>query len=364
VNRTPDPPGTSAFDYPLPRHLIALRPADRRDASRLLVLDRTSGAIEHRHFSDIGSLIAAGDVLVLNETRVFPGRLIGRKPTGAKAEILLLEPVDADFTSATWRALVRPGSKLRPGATVLVATDLEIEILEATDDGSRIVRFHSALPVEQAIERYGQVPLPPYIDRAPDSEDRERYQTVYARTTGSIAAPTAGLHFTTGLLADLAKRGVEIVRLVLHVGPGTFRPVEEEDPARHPMHAETYEITADAVGAIEAGRARGRRIWAVGTTVVRALESAVDTEGRLRAGREQTRLFIRPPYDFGIVDAVITNFHLPRSTLLMLVAAFAGHEAVMHAYSEAIRLSYRFYSYGDAMAIVSRAAEAGRRGGG
>jgi S-adenosylmethionine:tRNA ribosyltransferase-isomerase len=354
VNRTPDPLPTAAFDYPLPRHLIALRPADRRDASRLLVLDRTSGAIEHHHFRDIGAFLDPGDILVLNETRVFPGRLTGRKPTGARAEVLLLEPVDGDFASATWRALVRPGSKLRPGSTVIITPDLEIEILEAADDGSRIVRLRASLPIEQAIERFGQVPLPPYIDRAPDAEDRERYQTVYARTTGSIAAPTAGLHFTTGLLAELVDRGVEIARIVLHVGPGTFRPVEEEDPSCHPMHAETYEVTEDAIRAIEAGRERGKRIWAVGTTVVRALESAVDAEGRLRPGRAQTRLFIRPPCEFRVVDGVITNFHLPRSTLLMLVAAFAGHPAVMHAYAEAIRLGYRFYSYGDAMAIVSR----------
>ena len=363
MSRTPDPLRTSAFDYPLPRHLIALRPAERRDASRLLVLDRASGELEHHHFADLPSFIEEGDVLVLNETRVFPGRMMGRKSTGAKAEVLLLEPAGGDFASTLWRALVRPGSKLRPGARVIVSAELEIEILESADDGSRLVRLHASIPVEQAIERLGQVPLPPYIDRAPDIADRERYQTVYARETGSIAAPTAGLHFTTDLLVDLADQGVAIARLVLHVGPGTFRPVEEEDPSCHPMHAETWELTAEAVHAIEAGRERGGRIWAVGTTVVRALESAVDEAGRLRPGRGQTRLFIRPPYTFKAVDCLITNFHLPRSTLLMLVAAFAGHAAVRHAYAEAVRLDYRFYSYGDAMAIVSRGSGAAERSG-
>jgi S-adenosylmethionine:tRNA ribosyltransferase-isomerase len=354
VSRTPDLLRTSAFDYALPRHLIALRPTDRRDASRLLFLDRSTGETEHLHFHDIGTVIEAGDVLVLNETRVFPGRLTGRKPTGANAEILLLEPEGGDFASTTWRALVRPGSKLRPGAKVIVSPEFEIEILESASDGSRLVRLLASMPVEQAIQQFGQVPLPPYIERPPDIEDRERYQTVYARATGSIAAPTAGLHFTTALLTELERGGVDIARLVMHVGPGTFRPVEAEDPACHPMHAERYVLSADAVATIEAGRRRGGRIWAVGTTVVRALESAADPEGGLDSGSGETRLFIRPPYEFRVVDALITNFHLPRSTLLMLVAAFAGHESVMRAYAEAIRLNYRFYSYGDAMAIVDR----------
>jgi len=298
----------------------------------------------------------------LNETRVFPGRLTGRKPTGASAEILLLRPVDGDFDSALWRALVRPGSKLRPGARVIVAPGLEVEIVDSVEEGARLVRLHSSMPTGQAIEHFGQVPLPPYIERPPEANDRERYQTVYARATGSIAAPTAGLHFTTGLLDRIRACGVELAKLVLHVGPGTFRPVDREDPAEHPMHAERYSLSAAAVATIEAARSAGGRVWAVGTTVVRTLESAIDARGRLVPGSGETRLFIRPPFDFRVVDALITNFHLPRSTLLMLVAAFSGYEAVMAAYAEAIRMEYRFYSYGDAMAILDLASAPGGAG--
>ncbi len=339
---------TSAFDYRLPQELIASRPAPVRDASRLLVLERSTGRIDHRVFRDLAMLIPEGDALVLNETRVFPARLVGRKPTGAAAEILLLRPLDGD----AWEALVRPGSKLKPGRVVEVAEDLDVEILDGAADGTRTVRLRTPLPVREALARYGRTPLPPYIQREPDPGDAERYQTVYARAEGSVAAPTAGLHFTPALLADLESAGVRIVRLVLHVGVGTFRPVEAEDPAEHRMHAERYEVPAAAAAVLNETRARGGALWAVGTTVARTLETVADERGIIHAGEGWTDLFIRPPYRFRGVDRLITNFHLPRSTLLMLVAAFGGYDHVMTAYREAVRAGYRFYSYGDAMVVV------------
>jgi len=339
---------TSAFDYQLPPELIASRPAPARDASRLLVLERATGRIEHRVFRDLATLIPEGDALVLNETRVFPARLVGRKPTGAAAEILLLRPLDGNV----WEALVRPGGKLKPGRVVEVAEDLDVEILDGTADGTRIVRLRTPLPVREALARYGRTPLPPYIEREPDPEDAERYQTVYARAEGSVAAPTAGLHFTPALLETLESAGVRIVRLVLHVGVGTFRPVEVEDPAEHRMHAERYEVPAASAAVLNETRARGGAIWAVGTTVARTLETVADERGIIHAGEGWTDLFIRPPYRFRGVDRLITNFHLPRSTLLMLVAAFGGYDHVMTAYREAVRERYRFYSYGDAMVVV------------
>jgi S-adenosylmethionine:tRNA ribosyltransferase-isomerase len=350
---SPDPDlRTSAFDYPLPEDLIAHVPADRRDESRLLVVDRASPELRHLHFRDIVSFFQPGDALVVNETRVIPARLIGAKPTGAAAEILLIRPVDGDPASDRWEALVRPGSKLKPGTRVIVADDLEVEIVRGIEHGAREVRIASDLPVPAAIEKHGRVPLPPYIDRPPTEADRERYQTVYARVAGSVAAPTAGLHFTPALLSRLETTGVGIVRLVLHVGPGTFRPVETEDPAAHAMHAEEFTIPESTARSIATVRARGGRIWAVGTTVVRALEASATGQGTVEPREGSTRLFIRPGYRFSVVDRLITNFHLPRSTLLMLVCAFGGHERVMAAYTEAIGRRYRFYSYGDAMAIL------------
>jgi S-adenosylmethionine:tRNA ribosyltransferase-isomerase len=341
---------TSDFDYELPPALVAQHPAPDREGSRLLVLDRASGAMSHRSFPDVVELFAPGDVLVLNETRVFPARLRGRRPGGGAAEVLLLHPTGAG--QDVWAALVRPGAKLRAGRRVEVAPGLAVEILDATPGGERIVRVESELPLHEALERHGEIPLPPYVERAPTREDRERYQTVYARETGSVAAPTAGLHLTPALLERLERRGVAIARLVLHVGVGTFRPVEVEDPDEHPMHREWFHVPPEAAAAIEAARAAGGAVWAVGTTVVRTLETVADEAGRVHAGSGWTGIFIRPPYRFRVVERLITNFHLPRSTLLMLVSALAGRDPVMRAYAEAVERGYRFYSYGDAMAIV------------
>jgi S-adenosylmethionine:tRNA ribosyltransferase-isomerase len=345
---------TSAFDYDLPEGLIASVPAAHRDESRLLVIDRARGSLAHRRFRDIAAYVESGDALVLNETRVLPARLLGRKPTGARGEVLLLHPAaeTAGIDTDTWTALVRPGAKLRPGTVLEVGPWLSIEIGDAAADGTRTVRLRTPLGTGAALERYGRVPLPPYIARDPTPEDTERYQTVYARVPGSVAAPTAGLHFSPALIEALEAAGIRIVRLVLHVGAGTFRPVEVEDPGRHEMHAEWYRIDPDAARAINETRAGGRRVWAVGTTVVRTLETVTDEAGVVGAGEGRTRLFIRPPWRFRAVDRLLTNFHLPRSTLLMLVAAFAGHDLVMRAYREAMRERYRFYSYGDAMAIL------------
>jgi len=315
----------------------------------------------------VGELLRPGDLLVLNESRVLPTRLLGRKPTGAPAEILLLRPwvggreeggpagaeeVEAASASATlWEALVRPGSKLKPGRRVLVDDELAVDIVDSVAGGGRLVRLDTPLPTAEALERYGHVPLPPYLDREDEALDRERYQTVYARRPGSIAAPTAGLHFTEALLDRLEEGGVERAEVTLHVGVGTFRPVEADDPAQHEMHAELYSVPPGTARAVERTRERGGRVWAVGTTVVRTLETVAVGEGRIGAGSGSTELFIHPPFDFRVVDGLLTNFHLPRSTLLMLVAAFAGYERTMKAYAEAVREGYRFYSYGDAMAI-------------
>jgi S-adenosylmethionine:tRNA ribosyltransferase-isomerase len=333
----------------LPPELVARHPAVRRDESRLLVVDRARDRLEHRAFRDVARLIAAGDVLVLNETRVFPARLLGRKTTGARAEILLLHPSGDE---RVWEALVRPGGKLRPGHIVEIAEDLHIEILDVAPGGNRIVRLESKLDVDAALAKHGQVPLPPYLGREAEESDRERYQTVYARERGSVAAPTAGLHFTPELLASLEAGGVAIARLVLHVGIGTFRPVEAEDPAEHRLHAERYSVSEPAAATVNAARQAGGRVWAVGTTVTRTLETVADEAGRVFAGEGETTLFIRPGYRFRAVDRLLTNFHLPRSSLLMLVAAFGGHDRIMDAYREAVARTYRFYSYGDAMAVV------------
>jgi S-adenosylmethionine:tRNA ribosyltransferase-isomerase len=339
---------TSDYAFALPPHLIAQEPLPDRVASRLLLVDRTSGRIEHRHFRDIVDLIPAGDLLVLNVTRVIKARLLGTRPSGAPAEILLLKPLD----DSRWEAMVSPGGKLHPGRRVHIAPGLDVEVLEITERRTRVVRLDSSLPVDEALERYGHVPLPPYIARADTPADAGRYQTVYATHRGSVAAPTAGLHFSTELLAQLAARGVGRADVVLHVGAGTFKPVETEDPADHVMHEESYVVPAATADAVAACRARGNHVWAVGTTSVRTLESAATDSGGVRATQGDTRLFIRPPYRFRVVDHLITNFHLPRSTLLMLVAAFAGFDLTMRAYREAIDAGYRFFSYGDAMVVV------------
>lgn len=344
---------TDAYDYDLPAGRIARYPADRRDRSRLLVLEAEPSVSPARHlrFGDLPGLLEAGDLLVLNDSRVIPARLVGRKPTGAPSEILLLRPA-AGGGDARWEALVRPGSKLKPGRTVEVAPDLRVVIEDGLPGGGRIVRLESPLSVEEALERHGRVPLPPYLGREAEPLDRERYQTVYARVPGSVAAPTAGLHFTPELLAEVERAGVGLARVTLHAGPGTFRPVEAERVDEHVMHREVWEVSPEAAEAVRRTRERGGRVWAVGTTVVRTLESAVSPEGEVRPGRGETGLFIVPGFRFRVVDALVTNFHLPRSTLLMLVAAFAGHGRTLDAYREAIREGYRFYSYGDAMAVL------------
>jgi S-adenosylmethionine:tRNA ribosyltransferase-isomerase len=340
---------TSHYDFVLPRELIAQHPLAERDASRLMVVNRATQEISHHTFRDIADLIAPGDVLVVNRTRVMRARLLGTRASGAPAEILLLKPLG----DGRYEAMVSPGGKLRPGRRVDIAPGFFAEILEITERRTRVVRLTSeALPLDAAIEQYGHVPLPPYMERADSADDVDRYQTVFARESGSVAAPTAGLHFTGALLDKLAAKGVVRAEILLHVGAGTFKPVEVDDPAEHVMHEEWYSISEDVARTINERRAGGGKVWAVGTTSVRTLESAADPDGRIRAGEGDTRIFIRPPYRFRAVDRLVTNFHLPRSTLIMLVAAFAGYDLTMRAYESAIAERYRFYSYGDAMAIL------------
>lgn len=345
------PPGdrTADYDFELPSSLIAREPNASRDTSRLLIVDRARGTIEHGVFADLAGLIPAGDALVLNTTRVIRARLLGLRDSGGKAEILLLRPAGE---SGVYEAMVRPGGKLKAGRVVHVAPDLDVEILAVTERRTRLVRLLGPLPPDEAIERHGHVPLPPYIDRADAPEDAERYQTVYADTRGSVAAPTAGLHFSTALLERLGERGVQRADVLLHVGAGTFKPVEVDDPGDHVMHEEWFRLSASTASTLNASRAAGHSTWAVGTTSVRTLESAVRDDGSFQECEGETRIFIRPPYRFRAVDKLITNFHLPRSTLLMLVAAFAGYELTMEAYRAAIADHYRFYSYGDAMLIL------------
>ncbi len=314
-----------------------------------MVVERDSGRILHRSFRDLANLVEPGDSLVINTTRVLRARLLGRRESGAPAEILLLREREPDV----WEAMVNPGGKIRPGRRITIAPDLSVEILSITDRRTRLVRLESrGIPTRDAIERHGHVPLPPYIARADELADAERYQTVYARESGSAAAPTAGLHFTPELLAALEQRGVRRVEILLHVGAGTFKPVEMDDPAGHVMHEEQFVISKRAAQMLNEARAGRRSIWAVGTTSVRTLESAYREVEGFVAGAGETRIFIRPPHRPRAVDKVITNFHLPRSTLIMLVAATAGYELTMRAYAEAVAERYRFFSYGDAMAIV------------
>ncbi|MDZ7780685.1 MAG: tRNA preQ1(34) S-adenosylmethionine ribosyltransferase-isomerase QueA [Gemmatimonadota bacterium] len=341
------------YEYDLPPERIARYPATTRDESRMLVVPPGDGPFRHLRFRQITELVRSGDLLVVNESRVRPARLLGRKPTGAPAEIFLLGPAEGD-DPRDWNALVRPGSKLKPGRTVEIAPELKVEIRDGAAGGGRIVRLHADGSVEAAIERHGHMPLPPYIDREDEPLDRERYQTVYARAPGSVAAPTAGLHFTDELLAALESMGVRRTAVTLDVGMGTFRPVDTDDPAEHEMHRERYTVPESAAAAVAETRQAGGRVWAVGTTVVRTLEAVSDARGGVAPGSGVTDLFIHPPFDFKVVDGLITNFHLPRSTLLMLVAALGGFERVMDAYRVAVAEGYRFYSYGDAMAILPR----------
>ena len=341
---------TSAFEYELPPELIAQEPVAERGGSRLLVVGRSGGQgaeLADRMFAELPSLIPAGDLLVVNSTRVRHARFVGTRASGRPAEVLLLHPGAGD----TWIAMGKPGSALRPGKQVALGDGIAIETLDVTAEGHRVVRFLGATAAD-AIARFGRLPLPPYIRRDPDQSDEQRYQTVYAEREGSVAAPTAGLHFTPEILTTLGARGVGIESLDLEVGPGTYKPVEGDDPLAHPMHQEHYEIPAALAHAIERTRTAGARVWAVGTTVVRALESAADSSGQVRTGPAETDLLITPGYEFRVVDHLLTNFHLPRSTLLMLVSAFAGYETAMAAYRHAVAARYRFYSYGDAMLIL------------
>lgn len=339
---------TSHYGFHLPPDRIAQTPSEQRGGSRLIVVDRTTGKISHRQFTDVAELIPAGDAIVLNTTKVFRARLLGKRENGADAEVLLLRALG----DARYEAMVHPGAKLKPGRRVTISPDLQVEIESTTERRTRIVRLESGLPLDDAIEKYGHVPLPPYIMRGDAQADRERYQTVYAEQAGSVAAPTAGLHFTPDMLDQLSARGVRRANILLHVGAGTFRPVEAENPEDHVMHEESFSLSDEAAETLNEVRASGGKIWAVGTTSVRTLESAFEPDGGFRPRSGETRIFIRPPYTFRAVDRLLTNFHLPQSTLIMLVAAFAGYELTMRAYNEAIAAGYRFYSYGDAMLVT------------
>ena len=345
----------SDFEYSLPPSLIAQEPLPDRAGSRLLVLDRASGGIRHARFADLVDLVAPEDVLVLNVSRVIPARLHGMRDAGrgmrassGKAELLLVR----ELPDSTWLAMGHPGGKLKPGRRVTLGDDSAVEIVEVLGGGLRRVKFVGQLDAGATLAKYGTVPLPPYIRRLPRPEDRERYQTVYAEHDGSVAAPTAGLHFTPELLERIKRRGTAVATLDLQIGPGTFKPVEVDDLADHPMHAEAYRLTNEAAELINARRQTGGRVWAVGTTAVRTLETVAAPDGTIHPGAGNTSLFVYPPYTFRAVDRLLTNFHLPRSTLLMLVCAFGGYENVMQAYHEAVQEGYRFYSYGDAMALV------------
>ncbi len=339
---------TSDFDYALPASYIAQEPVEPRDASRLLVLHRDTGAIEHRFFRDVGQYLRSGDALVLNRTRVLPARLYARKSTGGRIELLLLRRRDP----VTWEVLVG-GKGLSVGRSVEVEQGPKAQIIATANGAERVVRFEE--PIESFLSRAGHVPLPPYIHSEPS--DPERYQTVYAQEPGSAAAPTAGLHFTPRLLQGIAQEGVQLVYVTLHVGLDTFAPVTENDPARHRIHTEWCQLSSGAAAAIGSAQAAGGRIIAVGTTSVRTLESAARNAGpegirSLAPTSGPTDLYILPGFRFTVVDALITNFHLPKSTLLMLVSAFAGRELILHAYDVAKREGYRFYSFGDAMLIL------------
>jgi S-adenosylmethionine:tRNA ribosyltransferase-isomerase len=340
---------TSLLDYELPAELIAQEPPPRREEARMLVVDRTTGTLHDSRVSEIERWLRAGDALALNETRVRPARLRLRRPSGGAVECLFVRPEPG----GDWRVLARPGRAARPGH-VLETEDgsLRLEVVRAEEGGDRIVRItHGDL--DGVLRERGEVPLPPYIQRAPVEADRERYQTVFARIDGAVAAPTAGLHFSRELLGRLDAAGIEAATVLLHVGPGTFRPIAGNDPADHVMDEEWFEVGADSAARLAAARARGGRIVAVGTTAVRSLESACDANGgALGPARGWTRKYILPPYRFQAVDALLTNFHLPRTTLLLLVAAFAGEDLLRRAYARAVAERYRFYSYGDAMLIV------------
>lgn len=339
----------SDLDYELPSTLVAQEPLPRRDASRLLVVDVPSGTLEHRRFNELPTLLPRS-LFVFNDTRVFPARLVGRKATGGKVELLLLAKTPSG--DDTWRAMGRSSKGLRVGMKLSLCDDrLSARVLDVRDDGELEVALRGDRDVDALIEEAGRVPLPPYIRREAGENDRERYQTVYARRSGAVAAPTAGLHFTEGTLRALQEAGHETAYVTLHVGPGTFRPVQADTLDQHRMHQEAYDVSTGTADAIQRAQGEGRAVVAVGTTVVRTLEASADSTGRVAAGMGTTRLFIRPPYRPRVVDHLVTNFHLPRSTLLALVMALAGVDLTRRAYQAAIEARYRFYSYGDAMLI-------------
>ena len=339
---------TSDFYYDLPEELIAQDPLEDRTASKLLVLDRKTGAVKHKIFSDVIDYLNEGDCLVINNTRVIPARLIGEKEgTGGKVEVLLLKRRANDV----WETLVKPGKKLKPGAKITFGDGrLRAEVLEVVEEGNRLVIFHYEGIFEEILDSLGEMPLPPYITHK--LEDKEMYQTVYAKFDGSAAAPTAGLHFTKELLNKIEEKGIKIASITLHVGLGTFRPVKVDDVNNHHMHTEWYEVNAEAADIINETKRNGGRVICVGTTSCRTIESVADEKGYMKAKTGETDIFIYPGYKFKVMDGLITNFHLPESTLVMLVSAFAGKENVLAAYETAVKERYRFFSFGDAMILI------------
>ena len=339
---------TSDFFYDLPEELIAQDPLEDRTASRLLVLDRKTGVVKHKIFSDVIDYLNKGDCLVINNTRVIPARLIGEKEcTGGKVEVLLLKRRANDV----WETLVKPGKKLKPGAKITFGDGrLRAEVLEVVEEGNRLVKFHYEGIFEEILDSLGEMPLPPYITHK--LEDKEMYQTVYAKFDGSAAAPTAGLHFTKELLNKIEEKGIKIASITLHVGLGTFRPVKVDDVNNHHMHTEWYEVNAEAADIINETKRNGGRVICVGTTSCRTIESVADENGYMKAKTGETDIFIYPGYKFKVMDGLITNFHLPESTLVMLVSAFAGKENVLSAYETAVKEKYRFFSFGDAMILI------------
>ena len=336
---------TEEFDYPLPPEAIAQEPADPRDSSRLLVLDRFTGEIHEDIFRQVADYLRPGDVLALNDTRVIPARLHGRRPTGGRCEVFLLR----DLGEGRWEALVRPARRLKPGAEVLIG-EVRLKVLKRTPEGTRVVKFPSREAAERVLEEHGQVPLPPYIKRP--LHDPERYQSVFARSPGSTAASTAALHFTEGLIERLRQKGVRVVWFTLHMGLGSFRPIRVEEVEQHRLPPEVYTLPPETASEVNRAKAEGRRVIACGTGAVRVLEGVAAEGGRLRAGSGMVDLFIMPGYRFRVVDGMITNFHLPRSSHLVLVSAFAGRDLVMRAYSWALERGFRFLSFGDAMLIL------------
>ncbi|WP_028309416.1 tRNA preQ1(34) S-adenosylmethionine ribosyltransferase-isomerase QueA [Desulfitibacter alkalitolerans] len=337
----------SEFDFHLPEELIAQEPITPRDMSRLIVLHKRERCIEHKRFYQITEFLQEGDLLVLNQTKVLPARLLGFKDTGANIELVLLKRIKGDY----WECLVKPGKKLKPGTRVCFGDgELQGEILDYTDSGGRIVQFIYQGIFEEVLDRLGEMPLPPYIQK--ELKDKSRYQTVYAREQGSAAAPTAGLHFTEELFEQIKNKGVQTAFLTLHVGLGTFRPVKSENVEEHKMHSEYYSINEETAHLINQAKDKGKRVVAVGTTSIRTLETVGDKNGRIQESSGWTDIFIYPGYSFKVVDAIITNFHLPKSSLIMLVSAFAGTDFVKEAYRVAIEEKYRFYSFGDAMLII------------